>query len=411
MSRLRTIGFEVGGWNNVNNVDAAYIEGQAVGTVLPVLETTVKFSGAQSVKCDGGAGTGSFIRNELQADEGAVGRRYFARVKIRFAALPSADCRLLQFLNSAGTAYVALMFRIADSKIELLDVVNSVDQGASAATVTTDTWYTLELSCLINSGASDDSIEGRLDGVSIASVSSLTLGTTAPIRVETGWLATPGSGNKLCYLDDLIINDDQGASNNSWPGVSEKIVYSKPTADSQVGSWTGGAGGTTNLFDAVDNIPPAGTATETNTTQIENNINGGGTNYIATLQSYATAGVPTGATINAVQAFCIHGEDAASGVKTGQVKVASNPSGSFVAFTFGEPGGGALGTFPNGWGGRWTAENEPSVAFGTAPTIELDKTDTGTAVASVCSLGLYIGYTEAPPLLVMPPPRPASWAT
>lgn len=396
MSRLRTIGFEVGGWDGVNNIDASFIEGQATGTTLPILETTTVFSGAQAIRCNGGAGAISSVRVELDAAEAAVGRNYFARVKFRMSALPSNDVRLLHFLNSAGTAYVALLYRNVDHKLELFDEVNVVDRGSSAATMAVDTWYTLELSCLINSGAADDSIEGRLDGVSIASIGSISLGTTAPVRCEMGWIATPGAGSKLCFVDDFILNDDQGTANNTWPGTTEKIVYLKPISDNQVGSWTGGAGGTTNLFDAVDNIPPTGTATETDLTQIENNLNGGGTNYIANLQSYTTGGLPAGATITAVQAFCCHGEDTASGVKTGQFKVASNPAGAFVAFTFGGTGG-ALGTFPSNWyGAPWgTAVDNPSVTVGTSPTIELDKTDTGTTVASVCALGLYVGYTEA----------------
>lgn len=399
MSRLRTIGFEVGGFNS-EQLDAAYFEGNAGGTVIT--EATVVFSGIQSAEYNGGAGAASFNRIRLEADEVALTRIYFARVKLQFAALPAGTVQVLRWANS-GTTFMCSLRLTSAGKVQLFNDVAATQVGSdSAATVAVNTWYTFELSCKISSGSADDDIEGRLDGTSIAASTGLTLGTAVLHIVDCGWIVSPGSGSKQAYADDLIVNDNQGAANNTWPGVDEKIVYCKPISDSQVGSWTGGAAGTTNLWEAVNNIPPIGTATETDLTQIENNVNGGGTNYIATLQSYTTAGVPAGATIKAVQVLCAHGEDIATGAKTGQVKVASNPAGAFKTFTFGDDIG-ALNTWPQTWRGRWTAgEDNPSVTLGTSPTIELDKTDTSTRVASVCALGLYVGYTEAGGVTVSP---------
>lgn len=286
-------------------------------------------------------------------------------------------------------------------KLQLFNDVTDTQIGSdSAMTVAVDTWYALELSVLINTGATD-TLEARVDGTSIASGTSLSLTDTLSdvARLRLGVLTSTTSFS--VYFDDFAINADVGAQQLSWPTVDgtygstkNKIVAGLPISDSVVGSWTGGAGGTTNLFDAVDNAAPAGTASETDTTQIENAINGGGTNYVANMQDYTTAGVPSGATIAVLMGYCSHGEDATSGAKTGQYKAASNPSGTFKTFTFGGDGG-ALGTWPTNWKDTNFVEYSPSVTLGTSPTFELDKTDTGTTVASVCFMGYQVQYNEA----------------
>ena len=52
--------------------------------------------------------------------------------------------------------------------------------------------------------------------------------------------------------------------------------------------------------------------------------------------------------------------------------------------------------WPTNWSHKWTeASYNPSVTLGTSPTIELDKTDTGTSAASVAGMFWYAQYNEA----------------
>jgi hypothetical protein len=50
-------------------------------------------------------------------------------------------------------------------------------------------------------------------------------------------------------IDDFSVNDDAGSVNNSWCGPSHGVLWLSPVSDAQRGSWTGGAGGTTNLYE------------------------------------------------------------------------------------------------------------------------------------------------------------------
>jgi hypothetical protein len=177
--------------------------------------------------------------------------------------------------------------------------------------------------------------------------------------------------------------------------MNRKIVLLKAISDNQVGSWTGGQGGTSNLFDAVNNIPPIGTSSETNLTQIENVTSGGGTNYIANMTTYTNAGIIASDIIKLVHGVVDHAEDASSGTKTGQFKIASNPVGSFTIFTFGD-NAGALAAWPGNWRATWgSVEYNPSTTLGNSPTVELDRTDANSTVGSVDFVGIMVEYTNA----------------
>jgi hypothetical protein len=249
---------------------------------------------------------------------------------------------------------------------------------------------------LVSATAANGVIEFYLDGVLVSTNTSQNLNATALNRFEVGTSTSPGA-SWVMYFDDVALNDDQGASQNSYPG-NGKIVLLSPTADSQRGTFTGGAGGTTNLWDAVNNTPPTGlvSASATNTSQIESADTAGNTStaeYRATLTTYTAAGV-TG-TVTLVHPGAWHGEDIATGTKTGSVGVLSNPAGSLTTFTYGADLG-AIGSWDVNW--EWTfaaAIVSPTVTLGTAPVMNIRKTDAGSAVASVCFMGMYVEFVPA----------------
>src|SRR5213079_3376565 len=93
-----------------------------------------------------------------------------------------------------------------------------------------------------------------------------TASATSVGNASFGWITNPGA-SKVLNIDDVAINDISGTTQTSWPGEGN-IVLLKPTSDNQIGSWTGGAGGTTNLWDAVNNTPPVGITGGSNTATI-----------------------------------------------------------------------------------------------------------------------------------------------
>lgn len=204
------------------------------------------------------------------------------------------------------------------------------------------------------------------------------------------------------WLDDFAVNDDVGTDQISYPGEG-KVVLLLPISDNQVGDWRGGAGGSSDLWEAINNTPPVGTATETDTSQIESDstdsaADGPTETYKANLTTYTSAGLIAGDVINAMYAVVCHGEDSATGTKNGSVQIISNPAeASPTTFVFGRDTG-ALGTWPTNW--HWitpsssaTITYEPSVTLGTSPVLEIASTSATNAQGAVCFAGVYVDYT------------------
>jgi len=317
-----------------------------------------------------------------------LGRTYYHRFYFRKNTDPSAEQQLCSNGQSNG-----FVIRLQTSGVLRL-MVNAGATIADSAVLNNDQWYRVEYSTTINSGSADDSAELLIDGVSAGSGSSLTAAT----GVGTQWNITTDDVGTAVDLDDIGINDDQGADQNTWPGAGS-VVLCKPISDSQDGSWTGGAGGTgIDLSLAVSSTPPVGTAAETNTTQIES-VDSSGNNatdeYRANLTTYTDAGIGASDTINVLQAIINHGEDVNTGTKTGSFGLQSNPSQTYGTFTFGD-NVGALGTFPTNWRSSFgPAAYSPSPTRGSSPVLAVRKTDTGTRVASVDFMGLYVEYVPA----------------
>lgn len=393
MSRLYTIGFEgrylPAAGSATDSLDQVSL-GAASG-VAPSVELTRVRSGSAALKCDSGAGNASAYFGF--AGPIAASITTYTRVFFSFDALPSSTVPIL----SMGTVIWSVRLTAA-GKVQLWNDAGAPAQigSDSSATVVADgsSWYRLEVALTLNGSSQITNVELRLDGAVVASGAvTAILGSTH----RCGWVSAPGA-SKVLYCDDVAINDSLGSDQASWPGDG-KVVLLKPISDGQRGSWTGGAGGTTNLWDAVDNTPPIGTASETNSTQIENadtSPDNATDEYRPNLTTYTDAGVGASDTINVVQAFCNHGEDVATGTKTGKFRIESNPAQTaYDTFTFGDDVG-ALGTWPSNW--KWklgTPEYSPSPTLGASPQIALRKTDTGNRVGSVAFLGMYVDYTPA----------------
>lgn len=211
------------------------------------------------------------------------------------------------------------------------------------------------------------------------------------------------------YFDDLIADDANRVTTDSH------VITMFPTSDNTRGTWTGGAGGTTNLWDAVNNSPPVGvaSASATNTSQIESGSNSGTDEYRAGFQTYEAAGV-TGRLLN-VAARIHHGEDIATGTKTGTLTVLSSPAqGATNSFTFGDDVG-AIGTWSANWRSMTTSVVDASATAVTAsPVVAIRKTDTTTRVASVTAAFLMVEFEPKsyPHVYVLPSQavqRAANW--
>src|SRR5262245_17483984 len=262
MARLHTCGFE---GRDVVATGTGLDGVSRVGSAGMSVDTATVRSGAAALKLDSGAG--NIATNAGFNATIALPATLYGRAYLRFTSLPGSTVPVARFVGTGNAASARLS---SGGKLQLFNDVAGTQIGSdSAATLTTGVWYRIELSLLSASGTAD-AVELRLDGTTVASGSGLALNDATTVGFAAGWVAAPGA-NLVSHLDDYALNDSTGASQNSWPGDG-KVVALLPTADNARASlWTGGAGGTTSLFEAVNNAPPVGvaSASATNTSQVE----------------------------------------------------------------------------------------------------------------------------------------------
>lgn len=322
------------------------------------------------------------------------------RFWLRVDALPSANTAIM--LESGGTAIVRLTLNTTGTLTVTPNGGTTTATSTSALTADA-TYHRIELDAGWNAGAG---VRVYVDGVEWASVSTgtVTTGTALDVGVIT-------SATTDLYFDDIVaFSDDLGGV--TWPDW--KVVLLKPTADSNRGNWTGGAAGTTNLWDALNNAPPVGltAGSDTDTSQIQNAVSA---TYPATAaqlgqftcQSYLAGGIGSSDTIRAVQAVCNHGEGIATGTKPGGVFIVSNPAQGTLGdwFDYGDDAG-ACGTWPfttagtptRGWfTAAATPVANPSVTLGTQPVVGVQKDVASTREGHVAFAGIYVVYSPVLP--------------
>lgn len=398
MARWFTIGNETA---IISSSPFFYFEGTPnVGSGASITkDTTVKRTGVASRKHDSGASNNSVYSRIHWGAQGANG--YFTRIYFRVPALPSTAGRILAYADSADALLVGARLT-PTGKIQLWNETGTPAQIGSDSTVTVavDTWYRLELHCKTVAGASD-ACELRLNGASVASATGLALSESAVGQVYYGWPFLAGGANAVIYVDDVAVNDDLGATQNSWPGDGS-VVYLEPVSDNAItGSWTAGGGATTSLFDAVDSDPPAGAAaaSATNASQIKNtNTADSSGNYSANLESYTTAGLGATDTVSVVQAVMQVGSSAAANVSAA-VHVVSNPAQATEdSKTMGA--GAAIGAYGTNWHSVWgTPQVSPSVSLGTSPVLRIGRRGTQAAELHCCGMRLAVEYVPGSPAI------------
>lgn len=409
MSRIITSSFAVGleNWDERLGTD-----GDVEGASVPVLDTSVVRAGGTSVKFNtaGTASNESYLEWNRPGTAAVVGRGYFLRAYINLPNVtPTAEFNMMTGENSAVGSRVAIRLTTTGTLI-LSNRRSGVQIGSASPTLVANTWYRVEMYWKVNAAANVDEAAFYLDGTLIASSTAQNLNNNIALdRFELGFTTTPNATNFLMYATDVAFNDDQGASQNSYPG-SGVVTYLKPVSDNQVGSWTGGAGGGSNLFDALDNKPPVGVATgsETNTSQIKTTQSNQSSSqeYRANLTSFANGGIGVSDSITLIHPVLWHAEGATGNTKTGSFGGVSNPAWTYDTFTFGDDQG-AAGT----WNAQWrpvlgSVQYAPTVTLSSNPIVAINNTTaSGTDEVNVCAMGLYVEYIPVFPTATGQPRR------
>jgi hypothetical protein len=363
-------------------------EGQAVSVDLPVgstLQGTSSYNtstfrtGAAAVRCNPASGASGYL-----SISGNVSYQHFA---IRVATLPSVD-RVMAGQIQAGQIHAKLT-----SSGAIAVYLNTTLVGTSTTTLSTGTWYWIGLRYVTGTSVVFLQIEGIDEVTGTATVT----GTTR----DLGFPGTEASAVDA-YIDD-IIGDDTGFISNG------KVDLALPISDNTVTGVTDNNGVTTNIFDCVNNTPPAGVASANEAANPKAGMHFPASvtcNYLANLETYTTLGIGASDTVLAVQGIVRHGEDIATGTKNLQnVAALTNPTVSGVSVTAGSDGG-AHGAEAGLWvTTSGTLTTSPSVTLGTSPTIRTSRTSES-RVACADFMGMNVAWTPAAAVARVPKYQP-----
>ena len=357
------------GVNGMYGFEAQLAEADNIARIgTTAYSTTTVRTGAASIRSNPASGANGEI--DLLGTGAA-----FTMMGFRYASTPSVD-RPIAGSVSANTINVRLTTGGA-----LAVYVNTTLIGTSSA-ISINTWYWLGIRASTGTGV----VYLQIDGVD-AVTGTATAGGSLTVLGVTG----SGASAMDVFYDDVISDDASFLA-------PSKVDIALPISDNTVTGVTDGNGGTTNLWDCVNNTPPAGVASANEAANPTANIRypaSATEDYIADLETYTTLGINSGDTVLGVWSIVRHGEDIATGTKNLQnVGALTNPTVSGSSVTAGGDGG-AHGAETGVWVTTFgTLTTSPSVTLGTSPTIRTSRTSQS-RVACIDFMGMLVAWTPA----------------
>lgn len=212
----------------------------------------------------------------------------------------------------------------------------------------------------------------------------------APAGIRFGWITAETTAT--IWFDDMGVNSEAGAANNSRLGVEGVIGHLQCLSDKGREGLKAGGGGTTEMFKAVDN-PPEGVAdaSKSNTSQIYGNESSITHFYEATLTKWSeigTGGIQASDVINSARVIAYVART------TGNVSIGlkgiSNPE---IAEATAEATLTA-GAFPTNWREqKGTVADTPTPTLSTAPVIKIRKNTASTNILQCCYMAMQVEWT------------------
>jgi hypothetical protein len=366
----------------------SYICGAEMGSLGEFFSSTgtasiqggTKRTGGYAIRANPTAGTGYVTIKSVAA--GGTPRDIVGSIRfyLYVTTLPDAASKIMADFTSTGT--LSRWVRLeTDGRL-------TIGLGASSSTgtntVSVNTWYLIDVYNSFSLTALD------VDGIRWRTVAASSGIAHPEIRFGLSVDASPNVTGEI-FIDDILLDDSVGVP---AIGAGQSILVLPTTDPGSLNSWTGGAGGTSNLWDAVNNIPPQGDTSSSNVKYIKNAASGGNLDYIPTAQTYATAGVGASDTVNAVMAITNDCEAVSTATKVGGVWINANPAQTAGGnnFDYGNDTATTCGTFPSGWATHFGSVSTTGITIGSAPTVAVRKTTSTTRVVDDDFLAIYVDY-------------------
>ncbi len=231
-------GFE----NNTTTADIEYTAN--VGS--PTVQTTTVRSGTYAMQTNVSATTAGFS-NDFESADAATG--HYFREYVRFTTLPNANTLIMAIRDSGATNQASIRYDNTNAKFELWNEEDSAQIGSdSTGTITTGTWYRLEMYVDFGTAATGDTIvKARLNGTEFAAATNVNW-ANGVMTMQGGIITTNATAN--AFIDDVAINLDSTTSvaGEGYPGEG-KIIYLRPNGNGTNTAWTGDS-------TAVDEVTP-----------------------------------------------------------------------------------------------------------------------------------------------------------
>lgn len=322
------------------------------------IESSIVRSGAYSLRVHSAPNDSNFVEIQYSATNVVS----FVSVRIRVKSRPTdGPGGIIQMVNAAGTVCGVIAIN-NDGSLALYDGdISGTKRGSNSSVLTLDTWYIVQLKVEHNGSPE---LEARL---------AVDDGTTTPSVFASGTMTTATNAAWIdlgmvdfvtgfeAYFDDLVINNNSGSDQNSYPGLG-KLVMARPTA-------AGDNAATAGLFSSVNESPVTDTVTSS-ANRIELDNNGSVADYNMTDSS--TLGINSSDTIISVSTMIRIREEAAA--TTGyRPRLKSAASGTVATLTTQDVGNATLRTNPLG-----TAALRNALYSYTDPTTGVAWTPTGT---------------------------------
>jgi hypothetical protein len=181
----------------------------------------------------------------------------YVRFYFRYATLPSAANTIFKSaagsnLSSAARASIRLT---SSGTLQLYN--NTTQIGSDSSALSANTWYRIEVKWDSTGAVGADSIEGKIDGTSFASSSSITFSSTVNSISFGGNLIAEAQTTGDWFFDDVAVNDTNGSQQTGYPGDG-KIIILRPNATGDSNTFSvqvGGTAGSGNNYTRVDEFP------------------------------------------------------------------------------------------------------------------------------------------------------------
>jgi len=242
MSRLITVGFEQQSYTS---------EGMLVYNHTGAFTDSVSRGGSYSCRFNSlSSGTKKAV---YFGHDGSAGD-FYIRFYLRVDTAPSAD-NMIFFLGEGNLDFADrdISVKLSSGRQLGLYYNTSTQIGSSSSALTIGEWYRIEVRYNNSPSAGSEIAELKVDGESVASSSSLTLGTGIYTIAFGGNLIGESQTQGDWYFDDVAVNSSAGSYQTGYPGEGAVIVL-RPNAsgDNNTLQKTDGSAGDSNNYTLVD---------------------------------------------------------------------------------------------------------------------------------------------------------------